>query len=185
MDITIEAVPVLKSIVRTAVAAEFVKNFGADDATVKIVQQAVSEGLISTIIIYGMAPNGYAMDDVALTFDELTEDVRISVDAAEGKSMTEALDVGLAAGMAYAVAMFQRKGLRAQFEYRWSARANTDASLAASARARFGWVDAQPVQRAVSYAPDYAPRQVISIRPARDKGILYTVSTARPVGRRK
>ena len=183
MDIELQAVPVLKSIVRTAVAAEFVKNFGADDATVRIVQQAVSEGLISSIIIYGMAPNGYAMDDVVLTFDELTEDVKISVDSAEGKSMTEALDVGLAGGMAYAVAMFRRKGLTPKFEYRWSARAKAEPGLTASTQARFGWVEAQPVQRAVSYAPDYAPRQIISIRPARDKGIHYTVSTARPVGR--
>lgn len=119
--------PVPISVMRTAICGEFVRNMGLTDANViRNIQQAVAEGLVAEIVVVAKTPFGIPSDKYTLAMAALDNDVTVNIDLSNGKSYTEALDVGLAGAVHWAVQRIQRNRLVPAFFVTWSAYANAN-----------------------------------------------------------
>jgi len=144
-------------------------NFGFPQNVVQIAQQGCLAGDIYAVSIYGVNAHNQIEDESMLSFDDLTHDDTVTVDTSGGRSMIEALSVKFAHAVAYSIATMQRKGLRLEYAFQFRAGRNDRATMA-----RYGL---QPNDH-LNFAPGIQLRQVMSVRPGRDKGIRYTHSTA-------
>lgn len=195
--------PVPKSIVRVTIVGEFLKNMDLfDDDTIRNVQQAQSEGLVEKLIIDGQDAANIARIRFTLAFAPLDQDVMLHLDLGDGKSTTEALDVGLAGALAYSVEIIKRRRLRPHLYVTWSAKAlaNPHNLQAACARLNFVTSNLPAYQPDMPTPPHYdmppsttttparpltlgpPPRTpfkpLLTIQPAKDPGITYTIETA-------
>lgn len=119
--------PVPLSVMRTAICGEYVRNMGLTDANyIRSIQQAVAEGLVSEIVVVAKTQSGIPQDKYTLAIAALENDTTINVDLSNGKSYTEALDVGLAGAVHWAVQRIQRNRLVPAFFVTWSAYANAN-----------------------------------------------------------
>ncbi len=119
--------PIPLSVMRTAICGEFLRNMGMTDAsTIRNIQQAVAEGLVAEIVIVAKTQSGIPRDRYTLAMSALQNDTTVHVDLSNGKSYTEALDVGLAGAVHWAVQRIQRNRLVPAFFLTWSAYANAN-----------------------------------------------------------
>lgn len=152
----VQAIP--KTLVRVGVAGDFVKNLSLgslSDTDIRNIQQAVAEGLIARIAVTGIDANSIPRERFWLRFDPLTDDAKVMLDLENGKSTIEAVDVGMAGGVAAAVQILRRKALRPQVSFDYSADAMANPSRLAEAKRRLGFVDLAPLQPVV--ADQYRP----------------------------
>lgn len=176
---------------------------------IRNIQQATAEGLLEAIVVTGINAYGTPRERYRLSFDPLTNDMKVMVDLNEGKTHLEALDSGLAMGVQSACDTLRRKNLRPEFTFMWSAEARGNPARLADAQKRLGFTDAPPLQPVVSDAPPtptwmppaptptwmptpatrapavytmppgYVFKPVITITPAKDKGVHFTMETLR------
>ncbi len=152
--------PVPLSVMRTALCGEFVRNMGLTDANaIRNIQQAVAEGLVSEIIVLAKTQSGIPRDRYTLELAALENDVTVNVDLSNGKSYTEALDVGLAGAVHWAVQRIQRNRLVPEFFITWSAyaRANPQHLNEASRRLNMTSATIPEVVAEPAPAPSFLP----------------------------
>lgn len=148
--------PVPKSLVRVAVAGEFLKNMGlTDEGEIRSIQQAVAEGLVSELMVLGVNAANIGKERFMLRFDPLGRDDTIQLDLSDGKSTTEALDTGFAGAVAYSVQLLKRRALSPRFYIIWSQQALANRNDLASACRRLNLImDAGPQP---AFSPDAMP----------------------------
>jgi len=125
--VILKLIPVPKSVVRSAIAGEFVTSFGLTDTKIMAnIQQAVSEGLVKEVAVVGHNNGNEPKHIFRLNFKKLEEDTKLKLDISQGKSYLEALDTVLAGAVAHGVAAMRRQSLRPQFFIDWSDEAKKD-----------------------------------------------------------
>lgn len=119
----IKLTSVLKTVLYAGLAGEMVKTLGmTDDGQIAAIQQAVSEGLISEVIVTATRPDG-RRETMRLEMKPPATGASVNLALEPGKSLLESLDVSLAAAVAYQAELLRRQGLRPEFYVSWSARA--------------------------------------------------------------
>lgn len=131
--VPIKLVPVPKTIVYAALSAEMVRNLGMKDADqITAIQQAVAEGLVARVMVHARHPNGN-VEAVTLTMKPFGTTDTVELHLENGKSFTEAMDVGLAAALQYCADLIKRRGLTPRFVIDWSDRAKASPAIIAHA----------------------------------------------------
>ena len=176
-QLNLKTTPVPLSTARVVLIGDLLKNFDASDNNIRIAQQGHTEGLFDRTIVLGLDHHGYVQEEAVLQFEELIDDIKLSLDTASGRSMFELLNPRMAATLRYSIDTFKRLGLRPSFVFHWSARAHANPNLIADAQARFGLSPA-PMP---TYAPGYAARRYVSITPGLDKGTHFELYHARRI----
>lgn len=129
----LELVPVVKSVVYAGLAGELVRNMGMKDMDqVGAVQQCISDGLITRVIVRGRHPDGRE-ETVTLAVKPFDPTEKVMLQKLPGASFCEMLDVTLAAGVQHAATTFKRMGLVPRFEVEWSDKAKASPQLVANA----------------------------------------------------
>jgi hypothetical protein len=157
---------------RATILGDIMKNYGIPDDTITIAQQGFLAGDITGLTVFGLGGDGYIRHHAPLTFAELTKSDDVTVDLANGRSMTEAVSVKLAQGVSYSVATMKRLGLTIAFTYFFAP------GKGAETMAKFGLV---PGGTPYTYAPGTAGRQLFAITPGLDKGITFAHFAARSI----
>lgn len=136
MKVAIKMHPVPRSVLRAAVVGEYLATMGLSDSiSIRGVQQAVNEGLVTGIIVVGFTSTGIPKDRNTLAIKKLEQDDKVMLDLSDGKSHIEALDVTLAGAISWACDRAKRLNLTPRFYLDWSAEARADpANLAAACR---------------------------------------------------
>lgn len=170
----IELAPLTKVIARTALAGEVVKTLGGSAADVEIAQKGIALGVMRTIAVYGVDGNGAQRERVELNFDD-NDSGEVYIDTSDGRSVTEAIDPGLAHAVSFARRQFKAQGLATttQFEYRDNVYA--DPARLEEVRQLLGTMAGDPPE----IAEGYEERQFLTLRPGKDPGSLMTMTTTR------
>lgn len=157
--VLLKLIPVPKSVVRSAIAGEFVTNFGLTDTVLmKNIQQAVVEGLVKAIAVVGYNNRNEPKHIFRLDYKKLEEDTKLKLDISQGKSYLEALDTVLAGAVAHGVAAMRRQSLRPEFFIDWSDEAQKDPVRLKKATERLNLsAQAKPVPKLVEDLPDRLP----------------------------
>lgn len=125
--------PILKSLVYAAIAGEYLRNTGlTDNDQLNAVQQAVAEGLVERLMVFGRRPDGGA-DVCTLTMKPPAAGETLNLALEPGKSMLETVDVALAASIKHVADMIKRRGLTPEYRVGWSARVRANPALGADA----------------------------------------------------
>lgn len=150
-------IPVPKSTLRSAIAGEFMTNFGLDDRDqIKNIQQAVKEGLIREVVVIGRNSRHEPKEVFRLNFKKLEQDTQLKLDLNDGKSYLEALDTALAGAVANGVALMRRRGYTPEFRIDWSDEANRDPKRLAEATRRL------KLAAAAAPIPELVPDPVVA-----------------------
>jgi hypothetical protein len=171
--ITLQPIP--KILARTAMAGEWVKNLGGSAEEVETAQRGLALGYIRRISIYGLDQNDETQrEKVDLNFDDDTIG-DIELDTSGGKSITEALEPGLAKALAFAKRQFQKQGLTPQTQFLYREAIYADPAKLAEVRELLGTSEGEPPP----IAEGYEERQFLTMRPGKDPGTLVSMSTRR------
>lgn len=150
MTLAVKVTPAVipRVLVRSAIAAEFLSTCGLTD-TVRLrgIQQLVSEGLISGLVVIASERSAFPRERYCLRFDTEDSQGNVSLQVSNGKSHTEALDVELAAAFTWIARRVSGSGYSPYFHIEWSTAAKADSDRLAEACRRTGipmvtWEDA-------------------------------------------
>lgn len=174
--VLLKLIPVPKSVVRSAIAGEFVTNFGLTDTTLmKNIQQAVAEGLVKAIAVVGYNNRDEPKHIFRLDYKKLEEDTKLKLDISHGKSYLEALDTVLAGAVAHGVAAMRRQSLRPEFFIDWSDEAKQDPERLKKATERLNLsAQSKPVPKLVEDIPVPVSLPRPSVLPALSLGSSST-----------
>lgn len=141
--------PIPKTIVYAGMGGEFVKNIGmTDDAQIRALQQIISEGIIDQIVVAARHADG-RIEKFTLAMRTPDVGATVDLDMSGEKSYLEAMDTGLAASVAHASAMVQRRGLTPTFYVGWSPQAQANPAIITEACQRLnlkvGQLPSEPV----------------------------------------
>lgn len=162
--VALKLTPVPKTVLYAGLAGEFFANTGLrDTAQIRAVQQAVSEGLVSAVIVAAKHFDG-RVEKFTLRMNSFSATDTVSLQLESGKSYLETLDVGLAAGVQYIADLIRRRGLTPNYYVDWSARAKATPGIVAEATRRLNLkIDTMPEPPPVveptyaEYTPPPAP----------------------------
>lgn len=147
-----------KSIVRAAIAGEFLRNLGlTDDKQISNVQQGLAEGLLKSVAVVGVTANSTPADRYTLRFNELADDAKIELDTSDGKSHFEALDANMAAMLQWQVGRMRRNGWTPTFIYEFSDYALKNPTYLADAKKRLNFVDVPHLAERSALPPMQVP----------------------------
>jgi hypothetical protein len=134
--VALKLTPVPKPVLYAGLAGELLKNTGMkDDGQIAAVQQAVSEQIVSSVIVVGKHADG-RMERFTLAVKPFQPGESVMLQPEAGKSFAESLDVSLAAGIQAASDMFKRLGLVPNFYVAWSPRALANPAIIGDAMKR-------------------------------------------------
>lgn len=157
------------SLVRLTIIGDMIKNLGGSDADIRIAQAGFAQGLIAGVQVNGLDANGHIRDAATLRYDDLVNDVNLTLDLNNGRSMTEALSVKLAKALEYSVYRMRSQNLRPEFIH----------------LSRPGQTIVGNTIGGLSVGPDtstpppgHALREVLRVTPGLDRGLHYSHSTA-------
>lgn len=159
---------------RAGLLNDMLQNFGMPAEYAQPAVQGYVDGHINGVTVKGIGSNGYVQDHATLDLGTPTSDHEISLDLANGRSLTEAVSRKLAHGLSYSIATMQRKGLSLVYTYHLTPHVLSNPALRQSVYARLGLSDSP----SHGYQPGYAPREVFAITPGLDSGVRYSHHTA-------
>jgi hypothetical protein len=164
-----------RSLMRATVLGDLMKNFGANDSTIRTAQEGFANGHICGLQILGRDHANYVRDEAYLDFDVLATDDNVQIDVSGGRSMIEAVSVKFAHGVAYSVDVMRRKGLVVTFSYQFRHHVWSDPALFQATLARYGLV---MTDKSRDYEPGTAMRTLFTVNPDFDRGISYRHATS-------
>lgn len=131
--LTLKTVPILKTIIYSSLAGELLSNTGmTDPEQIAALQQCVSDGMVSRIIVRGRHPDGRE-ETYTLSLKPFGASDVVHLTPEPGKTFFEMLDAGMAGGLQYAADQIRRLGLKPRYEVDWSEKAKANPSLVARA----------------------------------------------------
>jgi hypothetical protein len=117
---------------------------------------------------------GEQRERVTLSFDDDASG-EIILDTSNGRSVTEAVDAGMAKAVAFAKRQFEKLGLTTETRFSYTPQIWADETLLAETRRRLGTCPGDPI----SVPEGMQEREYLNIRPGKDKGSMMSMSTTR------